>query len=405
MLIVKKFGGSSVADKECIFRVAERCAEDYKSGHDVIVVLSAMGDTTDDLIAKAKEINPNPSKRELDMLLTTGEQISVSLMAMAFHKLGIPAVSLNAFQVKMHSTSTYGNARFKKVESERILHELGYRKIVIVTGFQGVNKYEDYATMGRGGSDTTAVAIAAALGADACEIYTDVDGVYTADPRIVPSARKLKEISYDEMQELASMGANVLHNRSVEMAKKYGVRLVVRSSLNNSEGTVVKEVVNKVERMIISGVALDKNADRISVIGIQDMPGSAFKLFNTLAKKNINVDIIIQSVGREGTKDISFTVSHENLDEAIALLEEKKEALGFEKVEYNCDVAKLSIVGAGMMSNPGVAAKMFECLYNQDVNINMIATSEIRITVLVAQKDAVAAMNAVHEAFGLSERN
>ena len=316
-----------------------------------------------------------------------------------------PAVSLNAFQVPMHTTSSYGNARLKKIDTERIKRELEDRKIVIVTGFQGINKYDDYTTLGRGGSDTTAVALAAVLHADACEIYTDVDGVYTADPRLVPTARKLKEITYDEMLDLATLGAGVLHNRSVEMAKKYGVRLVVRSSLNNSEGTVVKEVVNKVERMIISGVALDKNADRISVIGIQDMPGSAFKLFNTLAKKNINVDIIIQSVGREGTKDISFTVSHENLDEAIALLEEKKEALGFEKVEYNCDVAKLSIVGAGMMSNPGVAAKMFECLYNQDVNINMIATSEIRITVLVAQKDAVAAMNAVHEAFGLSERN
>lgn len=305
----------------------------------------------------------------------------------------------------MHTTSSYGNARLKKIDTERIKRELEDRKIVIVTGFQGINKYDDYTTLGRGGSDTTAVALAAALHADACEIYTDVDGVYTADPRLVPTATKLKEITYDEMLDLATLGAGVLHNRSVEMAKKYGVRLVVRSSLNNSEGTVVKEVVNKVERMIISGVALDKNADRISVIGIQDMPGSAFKLFNTLAKKNINVDIIIQSVGRDGTKDISFTVSHENLEEAIALLEEKKEALGFEKVEYNCDVAKLSIVGAGMMSNPGVAAKMFECLYNQDVNINMIATSEIRITVLVAQKDAVAAMNAVHEAFGLSERN
>ena len=349
--------------------------------------------------------NPNPPKREMDMLFTIGEQMSVSLMAMAMAQLGVRAVSLNAFQVPMHTTSSYGNARLKKIDTERIKRELEDRKIVIVTGFQGINKYDDYTTLGRGGSDTTAVALAAVLHADACEIYTDVDGVYTADPRLVPTARKLKEITYDEMLDLATLGAGVLHNRSVEMAKKYGVRLVVRSSLNNSEGTVVKEVVNKVERMIISGVALDKNADRISVIGIQDMPGSAFKLFNTLAKKNINVDIIIQSVGREGTKDISFTVSHENLDEAIALLEEKKEALGFEKVEYNCDVAKLSIVGAGMMSNPGVAAKMFECLYNQDVNINMIATSEIRITVLVAQKDAVAAMNAVHEAFGLSERN
>lgn len=405
MLIVKKFGGTSVADKERIFNVAKRCIEDYEKGNDVVVVLSAMGKYTDELIEKAHDINPNLPKREMDMLFTIGEQMSVSLMAMAMAQLGVRAVSLNAFQVPMHTTSSYGNARLKKIDTERIKRELEDRKIVIVTGFQGINKYDDYTTLGRGGSDTTAVALAAVLHADACEIYTDVDGVYTADPRLVPTARKLKEITYDEMLDLATLGAGVLHNRSVEMAKKYGVRLVVRSSLNNSEGTVVKEVVNKVERMIISGVALDKNADRISVIGIQDMPGSAFKLFNTLAKKNINVDIIIQSVGREGTKDISFTVSHENLDEAIALLEEKKEALGFEKVEYNCDVAKLSIVGAGMMSNPGVAAKMFECLYNQDVNINMIATSEIRITVLVAQKDAVAAMNAVHEAFGLSERN
>ena len=405
MLIVKKFGGTSVADKERIFNVAKRCIEDYEKGNDVVVVLSAMGKYTDELIEKAHDINPNPPKREMDMLFTIGEQMSVSLMAMAMAQLGVRAVSLNAFQVPMHTTSSYGNARLKKIDTERIKRELEDRKIVIVTGFQGINRYDDYTTLGRGGSDTTAVALAAVLHADACEIYTDVDGVYTADPRLVPTARKLKEITYDEMLDLATLGAGVLHNRSVEMAKKYGVRLVVRSSLNNSEGTVVKEVVNKVERMIISGVALDKNADRISVIGIQDMPGSAFKLFNTLAKKNINVDIIIQSVGREGTKDISFTVSHENLDEAIALLEEKKEALGFEKVEYNCDVAKLSIVGAGMMSNPGVAAKMFECLYNQDVNINMIATSEIRITVLVAQKDAVAAMNAVHEAFGLSERN
>ncbi|MEE0467956.1 MAG: aspartate kinase [Blautia sp.] len=405
MLIVKKFGGTSVADKERIFNVAKRCIEDYEKGNDVVVVLSAMGKYTDELIEKAHDINPNPPKREMDMLFTIGEQMSVSLMAMAMAQLGVRAVSLNAFQVPMHTTSSYGNARLKKIDTERIKRELEDRKIVIITGFQGVNKYDDYTTLGRGGSDTTAVALAAVLHADACEIYTDVDGVYTADPRLVSTAKKLKAITYDEMLDLATLGAGVLHNRSVEMAKKYGVRLVVRSSLNNSEGTVVKEVVNKVERMIISGVALDKNADRISVIGIQDMPGSAFKLFNTLAKKNINVDIIIQSVGRDGTKDISFTVSHENLEEAIALLEEKKEALGFEKVEYNCDVAKLSIVGAGMMSNPGVAAKMFECLYNQDVNINMIATSEIRITVLVAQKDAVAAMNAVHDAFGLSERN
>lgn len=403
MLIVKKFGGTSVADKERIFNVAKRCIRDYNEGHDVIVVLSAMGKYTDELIVRAKEIHPNPPKRELDMLLTIGEQMSVSLMAMAMQKLGVRSVSLNAFQVHMTTTSVYGNARLKKIDTERIRRELDDRKIVIITGFQGVNKYEDYTTLGRGGSDTTAVALAASLHADSCEIYTDVDGVYTADPRLVPTAKKLNAITYDEMLDLAALGSGVLHNRSVEMAKKYGVRLIVRSSLNESEGTVIKEVVKKMERMIISGVALDKNADRISVIGIKDVPGSAFKLFNTLAKNNINVDIIIQSIGREGTKDISFTVSHENLEEAIHLLEEYKEVLGFERVEFNCDVAKLSIVGAGMMSNPGVAAKMFECLYNQNVNINMIATSEIRITVLVNSQDAVAAMNAVHDAFGLSE--
>ena len=403
MLIVKKFGGTSVADKERIFNVAKRCIRDYQNGNDVVVVLSAMGKYTDELIAKAKEINPNPSKREMDMLFTIGEQMSVSLMAMAMDALGVRAISLNAFQVAMHTTSNYSNARLKKIDTERIRRELDDRKIVIVTGFQGINKYNDYTTLGRGGSDTTAVALAAALHADACEIYTDVDGVYTADPRLVPTARKLNAITYDEMLDLATLGAGVLHNRSVEMAKKYGVPLVVRSSLNESEGTVVKEVVKKMERMLISGVALDKDADRISVIGIKYAPGSAFKLFNTLAKKNINVDIIIQSVGREGTKDISFTVAHDNLKEAIELLEEYQEVLGFERVDYNCEVAKLSIVGAGMMSNPGVAAKMFECLYNENVNINMIATSEIRITVLVNSEDAVRAMNAVHDAFGLAE--
>lgn len=403
MLIVKKFGGTSVAVKERIFNVAKRCIRDYQNGNDVVVVLSAMGKYTDELIAKAKEINPNPSKREMDMLFTIGEQMSVSLMAMAMDALGVRAISLNAFQVAMHTTSNYSNARLKKIDTERIRRELDDRKIVIVTGFQGINKYNDYTTLGRGGSDTTAVALAAALHADACEIYTDVDGVYTADPRLVPTARKLNAITYDEMLDLATLGAGVLHNRSVEMAKKYGVSLVVRSSLNESEGTVVKEVVKKMERMLISGVALDKDADRISVIGIKDVPGSAFKLFNTLAKKNINVDIIIQSVGREGTKDISFTVAHDNLKEAIELLEEYQEVLGFERVDYNCEVAKLSIVGAGMMSNPGVAAKMFECLYNENVNINMIATSEIRITVLVNSEDAVRAMNAVHDAFGLAE--
>ena len=403
MLIVKKFGGTSVADKDRIFNVAKRCIRDYEAGNDVVVVLSAMGKYTDELIAKAKDINPNPPKREMDMLFTIGEQMSVSLMAMAMAQLGVRAVSLNAFQVQMRTTSAYGNARLKKIDTERIRRELDDRKIVIVTGFQGVNKYDDYTTLGRGGSDTTAVALAAVLHADACEIYTDVDGVYTADPRLVPTARKLESISYDEMLDLAALGAGVLHSRSVELAKKYGVQLVVRSSLNESEGTIVKGVGKKMERMLISGVALDREADRISVIGIADVPGSAFKLFHTLAKNNINVDIIIQSVGRDGTKDISFTVSHNNLNEAVELLNSCKEQLGFDHIEYNCDVVKLSVVGSGMMSHPGVAAKMFECLYNENININMIATSEIRITVLIPEKDALRAMNAVHDAFGLAE--
>ena len=398
MLIVKKFGGSSVANKERIFRVAERCIEDYRAGHDVVVVLSAMGDTTDDLIAMAHSIHANPKKRELDMLLTTGEQVSVSLMAMAMQSLDVPAVSLNAFQVQMHSTERYGNARFKRIDTDRITHELDSRKIVIVTGFQGVNKYDDLTTLGRGGSDTTAVALAAALHADRCEIFTDVDGVYTADPRIVKNAMKLDEVTYDEMLELASLGAKVLHNRSVEMAKKYGVELVVRSSLNRSEGTVIKEKV-KMEKMLITGVAADTNTARISVIGVDDQPGTAFRIFNTLAKNNINVDIILQSVGRDGTKDISFTVSEDDLDDAIHILEDHKEALTIKEITSNRDVAKISVVGAGMMSNPGVAAKMFETLYNARININMIATSEIRITVLVDKKDVEKALNVVHDGF------
>ena len=291
MLIVKKFGGSSVANPERIFNVAKRCIEDYKAGHDVVVVLSAMGKTTDELIALAHTINPKAKKREMDMLLSTGEQVSVALMAMAMQAMDVPAVSLNAFQVMMHSTSTYSNARFKRVETKRIMHELDSRKIVIVTGFQGINKYEDITTLGRGGSDTTAVALAAALHADKCEIFTDVDGVYTADPRVVPTAKKLEYISYDEMLELASLGAKVLHNRSVEMAKKYNVELVVRSSLNYSEGTVVREA-SRMEKMLVTGVAADKNTARISALGVEDRPGIAFRIFDTLAKSNINVDII-----------------------------------------------------------------------------------------------------------------
>ena len=400
MLIVKKFGGTSVADKERIFNVARRCIEDYQKGNDVVVVLSAMGKYTDELITMAKDINEIPPKREMDMLFTTGEQMSVALMAMAMNKLGVPAISLNAFQVAMHTTSVYGNARIKRIDSERIRHELEHRKIVIVTGFQGVNKYDDYTTLGRGGSDTTAVALAAALNADACEIYTDVDGVYTADPRKVPTARKLDVVTYDEMLELATLGAGVLHNRSVELAKKFGVQLVVRSSLNTSEGTVVKEG-SKMEKMLVSGVAGDSDTARIAIIGLKDEPGVAFKLFNSLAKHNINVDMILQSVGRHGTKDISFTTNEDAADEAAKIISENFSE--YESLDVNKEVAKVSIVGAGMQTNAGVAAKMFEALYDENINIRMISTSEIRVTVLINEKNLERAMNAIHEKFNLGD--
>ena len=397
MLIVKKFGGTSVGNRDRIFNVANRCIEDYKKGNDVVVVLSAMGKYTDVLIDMAKEINPNPPKREMDMILTTGEQQSVALMSMAMASLGVPAVSLNAYQVAMHTTSVYSNARIKRIDTERIRNELEQHKIVIVTGFQGVNKYDDYTTLGRGGSNTTAVAIAAALHADKCEIYTDVDGVYTADPRKVPAARKLDQVTYDEMLELATLGAGVLHNRSVELAKKYGVRLVVRSSLNTNEGTVVREG-SKMEKMIVSGVAADTDAARVAVIGLKDEPGVAFKLFNALAKQNINIDMILQSIGRHGKKDISFTCTDEDADAAKQIIEEQ---MDFEEIDVDKGVSKVSIVGAGMQSNAGVAAKMFEALYDANINIRMISTSEIRVTVLINEKNTERAMNAIHDKFNL----
>ena len=402
MLIVKKFGGTSVANRERILHVAKRCKKEYEKGNDVVVVLSAMGDVTDRLIDKAKEINETPSEREMDMLFTIGEQMSVALMAMALEGLGVPAVSLNAFQAKIHTTSVHGDAKITHIETERIREELAQKKIVIVTGFQGIDENDDYTTLGRGGSDTTAVALAAALQADACEIYTDVDGVFTADPRVVPNARKLDEITYDEMLELASLGAGVLHNRSVEMAKKYGVQLVVRSSLNTSEGTVVKEE-SKMEKMLVSGVATDKNVAQISVVGLENKPGVAFKLFQHLANHNINVDMILQSVEHGGTQDISFTVTRDQADTAMETLERHANtSLKCEKTTVNTNVAKVSIVGAGMMSNAGVAAKMFEALYDAGVNILQISTSEIRVSVLVEEKYVNEAAQAVHDAFALS---
>ena len=398
-LIVQKFGGSSVADADRIRNVARIITETYRKGHSVVAVLSAQGDTTDDLIEKAKEINPSASKREMDMLLATGEQISISLCAMAIEHMGYQAVSLTGWQAGMLTDASYSSARIKRIRTERIQKELDKKKIVLVAGFQGINKYDDITTLGRGGSDTSAVALAAALHADLCQIYTDVDGVYTADPRHVTGARKLEEITFDEMLELASLGAQVLHNRSVEMAKRYNVNMEVLSSFSGKPGTKVKEVVKTMEKIHVSGVAKDKNVARLALIGLADQPGIAFKIFSLLAKKDINVDIILQSIGRDESKDISFTVARDDAETAKAILEELKESIGFKSIEVDDHVAKVSIVGAGMAHNAGVASKMFEALYSAGINIQMISTSEIKVSVLVDERDADRAVQAIHDRF------
>lgn len=398
-LIVKKFGGSSVANAERVNNVARIVTEDYKKGNDIVVVVSAQGDTTDDLIEKANEINPSGgSKREMDMLLSAGEQISIALLSMAIEKLGFPVVSLLGWQAGFQTDSNYSFARIKKIETERLKSELARKNIVVVAGFQGINKYDDITTLGRGGSDTSAVAIAATLKADLCQIYTDVDGVYTADPRKVKTAKKMDEITYEEMLELATLGAQVLNNRSVEMAKKYNVELEVLSSLENKPGTVVKETV-KMEKMLIRGVACDKNVSRISVVGLKDHPGTAFKLFNALGQAKVNVDIILQSVGRDGTKDISFTVSKDQCKEAVAAVNKLSSSMNYSKIVHDESVAKISVVGTGMETHPGVASKMFEALYDAGINIQMISTSEIKISVLIDVNEADRAVTAVHDAF------
>ena len=398
MLIVQKYGGSSLATPELVEQVAWRIAEKYSDGHELVVILSAQGDTTDELIAQAIRLNPNPSKREMDALLSTGEQISIALMAIALEKLGLPVVTLAGWQIGMYTDTNYSNARIKSVSGERIKAELDKRRIVLIAGFQGVNKYDDITTLGRGGSDTTAVAVAVVLHADLCQIYTDVDGIYTADPNIVKGARKLEEITYDEMLELASLGAKVLHNRSVEMAKRYSVNMEVLSSTKRVPGTIVKEVT-KVEHTKISGVAKDTNVARIALIGLRDEPGVAFKAFRVLAGAKINVDIILQSVGHKGIKDISFTVEKKDAGQAMEVLKESQDIIGFKDITMNTKIAKISIVGAGMMSAPGVAAQMFEALFDAKINISMISTSEIKISVLVDEKEADRAVTAIHEMF------
>ena len=397
-LIVQKFGGTSVANTERLQNVADIVTSTYKAGNQVVVVVSAQGDTTDDFIAKAAELNDRPSKREMDVLLSAGEQISMALLAMAVQKLGYPVISLTGWQAGIETDIHYSEARIRKVTAERIRSELDRNRIVIVAGFQGINKQDDITTLGRGGSDTTAVAIAASLGADLCQIYTDVDGVYTADPRIVKDARKLDAITYDEMLELATLGAQVLHNRSVEMAKKYNVDLEVVSSFTRNPGTKVKEG-SDMEKMNVSGVARDNNCARVAIINLRDEPGVAFKVFSLLAKNKVNVDIILQSVGQKGRKSITFTIPQDKADEVGKILEHNKDVLDFETVSINTGVAKVSIVGAGMASNPGVAAMMFEALASAGINIRMISTSEIKISVLINEEDSEKAVKAIHQKF------
>ena len=399
MLIVQKFGGSSVANAERVRHVAGIIADTYAEGHDVVVVLSAQGDTTDELIEKAREINPRPSKREMDVLLSTGEQQSVALMSMALEAIGLPVVSLTGWQIGMETNATYGAARIIRVSTERLRRELDKRRIVIVAGFQGIDRNEDITTLGRGGSDTTAVAIAAVLHADKCQIYTDVEGVYTADPRKVQGARKLNEITYDEMLELASLGAQVLMNRSVELAKRYGVVIEVLSSYVRKPGTKVKEVAKKMEEMKISGIAKDNDVARVAVVGVPDTPGMAFRVFNAMARAKINVDIILQSYGKAGTNDISFTVPIGDAEAAAAALEDVQEAIGFDHISVDTNVCKVSIVGAGMMSASGIAALMFEALYDAKINIQMISTSEIKVSVLIDKAYADQAVQAIPNRF------
>ena len=398
-LIVQKFGGSSVADRDHVFNVARIVADTRHAGNEVVVVVSAQGDTTDDLIQKAAEITDTPSLREMDMLLASGEQISVSLLAMALSKLGVQAVSLTGWQAGFMTDRAYSKARIRRIDTERVESELARNRVVVVAGFQGLNRMEDITTLGRGGSDTSAVALAAALHADRCQIYTDVEGVYTADPRKVPNAKKLSEITFDEMLELASLGAQVLNNRSVELAKKYGVELEVLSSLNPVPGTVVKEVTEDMEGMLIKGVAKDTNVAVISILEVPDVPGMSFKVFGALAQKNVNVDIILQSTGRGENKDLIFTVPLADAETAVEVLKENQPRFGGKEIRVEKNFAKVSVVGAGMQSNPGVASRMFEALFEANVNIHMISTSEIKISVIIDEADADKAVVALHDAF------
>ncbi|MTI79317.1 MAG: aspartate kinase [Firmicutes bacterium] len=402
MLIVQKFGGSSVGTPERIKRVAQKVVEDHRAGNKMVVVVSAMGDTTDELVSLMKEITSNPSEREVDMLLSTGEQVSISLLAMAIKELGCDAVSLTGGQAGVKTSNIHNKAKIKDIDATRLNTQLDLGKIVVVAGFQGVTPENEITTLGRGGSDTSAVALAVALNADLCEIYTDVDGVYTTDPRVVPEASKLKYVSHDEMLEFASLGAQILHPRSVELAKIYNIPIAVRSSFDFSkEGTIVQEVSKMEKELVVSGVAHDDNAARIGLYDVPDKPGIASAIFRSLAAKNIDVDMIIQSAVRNKVNDISFTIARDDLRKALSVVEEIQEKIGFSRYAHDEDVSKVSIIGSGMVSNPGVAATMFEALAGEGVNIEMITTSEIKVSCVVKSKQANQAVKAIHRKFEL----
>ncbi|MED1723304.1 aspartate kinase [Brevibacillus parabrevis] len=400
-LIVQKYGGTSVGTIERILRVADRIAGYKEEGHDVVVVVSAMGKSTDVLVDMAKQISAYPSKRELDMLLTTGEQVSIALLAMALHTKGYDAISLTGWQAGITTEAIHGRARIKQIDSERIQAEISRGRVVIVAGFQGLSDEGEITTLGRGGSDTSAVTLAASLNADKCEIFTDVSGVYTADPRMVPAASKLDTISYDEMLELANLGAGVLHPRSVEAAKKYKVRLVVRSSFTAEEGTYVEEVANMETGRVVSGVAHDEDVAKVTVVGMPAKVGTLSRLFNTLADNQVNVDIIIQSSYDAAVTNISFTVAADDLKKALDTLENHKAELGFEKVDYEQNLTKVSIVGSGMVNNPGVAAEMFRVLAEKEISIKMVSTSDIKVSCVIPAGQTELAVRSLHSAYGL----
>jgi len=400
-LIVQKYGGTSVGNPERIKNVAKRVLETQQAGNQVVAVVSAMSGVTDSLIKLAKEVHPEPNEREMDVLLATGEQTTIALLAMALHGLGAKAVSLTGAQAGIMTDGIHTKAKIAHITPKRVHDFLNGGTIVIIAGFQGETTDGYITTLGRGGSDLSAIAIAAAVKADVCQIYTDVDGVYTADPRIVPNASKISEISYDEMLEMAALGSKVMQARSVEFAKKFGVVFEVRSSFNNNPGTIVKEETSRMESVVIRGVAVDKKQSKVTVTGVPNIPGIAAKVFKTIADANINIDVIVQNVGVKDTTDISFTLGDTDAGKAVKVLQPVVKEIGARDVTSSGEIAKLSVVGIGMRSHTGVAAKMFETLAQAGVNIDMISTSEIKISVIIALKNADNAAQAIHDAFEL----